>query len=138
LAFNLTDKDHSGKVDLHAERDILTPSGVVGDNVTETAGRNIKGLVVAFQSATIAAPSVNVTVQAPVTDAPNNQGLTYNATEAPAAPPVQAPQQTQTQEEKKNVIANPDDEDEEKKKKREKESPVLSKTTGRVTVILPD
>ena len=42
------------------------------------------------------------------------------------------------QEKKTVTTANTDNEDEDQKKKRIAANPVLSKTTGRVTVILPE
>lgn len=135
LSFNGADAKHDALLTLCAGRDIRTPSGVLGDIIIEKAPNGkIEGLIIS-QSTTPphldAAPGAgggppSINVSGPQVAPP------------PPPPPPAPPQQATTEEEKKTVAPKKEDEDEEIQKKRTAAAPVLSKTTGRVTVILPN
>jgi hypothetical protein len=167
LAFNHSDLSLA-TVTLDAGRNIeANQSGVLGANVKLHAIGNITGLVVANQTVNIGAlgnVSVsalgggavtvsgatvsgsiigggNVTVSGDVNAQVISVGGTATGGNAAGAfSGVAAPvaQQTTTDAEKKVVAKATDTEDDEEKKKRAAKGPVLSKTTGRVTVILPN
>src|SRR6266849_3314480 len=167
LAFNRSDLSIA-TVTLDAGRNIeANQSGVLGANVKLHAIGDITGLVVANQTVNIGAlgnVSVsalgggavtvsgatvsgnivgggNVTVSGDVNAQVISVGGTATGGNAAGAfSGVAAPvaQQTTTEAEKKVVAKATDTEDEEEKKKRAAKGPVRSKTTGRVTVILPN
>jgi hypothetical protein len=137
LSFNRGDLDHSAIVDVSAGRNISIPSGLVGDVVTLHACGHIDGVVSAAQfkvEQPVQPPSKPgdspLVVIAPVITAPSG-----TVAQPPPPPPPPPPQQAKNEEEKKP--AKTDDEDPELKKRRDAAAPVLAKTTGRVTVILP-
>ncbi len=166
LAFNAADQSEA-KVTLTANGDIkANQSGILGGTVKLDAGENIDGLIVARGNLGITAQqNVNVTalagglanvgaggnisgnivggVGATATGAGTIDATiisTSGSGGASAFANVAAPvaQQTTTESEKKAITAATDTEDEEEKKKRAAaQAPVLAKTTGRVTVILP-
>ena len=167
LAFNHSDLSHA-TVTMDAGRNIeANESGVLGANVILHAKGDITGLIVANQNINIdAGNKVNVsalgggavnvsgaTVSGSIIGGGNvsvsgdvnaqvisvggtatggNAGGAFSGVAAPVA------QQTTTEAEKKVAAKATDNEDEEEKKKRAAKAPVLSKTTGRVTVILPN
>lgn len=165
LAFNDVDQS-AAKVTLTANGSIkANQSGILGGNVALTAGEGIEGLIVAQGNLGITAQqNVNVTALAggsanvtgggtvsgsivggsgaSVTGAgavtadvisTGSAGSTGNAFKDVAAPVAT---QTTTESEKKAIVKT-DDEDEVEKKRRAAAAPVLAKTSGRVTVILP-
>jgi len=167
LAFNKVDQS-AAKVTLIANGSIeANQSGILGGNVSLKAGEGIEGLVVAQGDLGInAQQNVNVTalaggvasvsgggnvtgsivggggaavtgggeVSASVISA-GGSGGSGNAFASVAAPVAQ---QTTTESEKKAVTATDTEDEEEKKRRAAAKAPVLAKTAGRVTVILPN
>jgi len=137
-------------IDLNAGRDIIglvvgagnvtltaaanVAANVLGGGNVSVSGQTLSGSFVGNAvavSADVANNAVTVATTGPVTgDAGKGGGI--QAAPAPVA------QQTTTESEKKATTAKADDESEEEKKRRLAKSPILSKTTGRVTVILPN
>ncbi len=133
---------------LHAKGDI-TGLIVANQNINIDAGNKVNvsalgGGAVNVSGATVSGSIIgggNVSVSGDVnaqvisvggTATGGNAGGAFSGVAAPVA------QQTTTEAEKKVAAKATDNEDEEEKKKRAAKAPVLSKTTGRVTVILPN
>jgi len=123
----------SENVNLDAVHNVA--ANVLGGGNVDVHGQSVSGSIVGGGAVGVSGSEISATVVSTSGNATTQGNLTGSVGGfANAAAPVA--QQTTTETEKKNV-AKTDDEDDEQKKKRAATGPVLAKTTGRVTVILP-
>jgi hypothetical protein len=127
----------SGNVAIHA--DVSVSANVLGGgNVSVSGGQSVSGSIVGGGAVNVSGSEITASVTSTAGSASTSgdaSGAKVGGFQSAAAPVAQ---QTTTETEKKTVAAKTDEEDEEQKKKRAAAGPVLSKTVGRVTVILPN
>ncbi|MDB6031754.1 MAG: Filamentous hemagglutinin family outer membrane protein [Verrucomicrobiales bacterium] len=114
----------------------FTGTAIGGGAVSVSAGGSVSGTVVGGGNVSVSGADVGGALVVGSGSVSADSGAKVGAFSNVSAP---ATQQT-TQDATKTVAAKPaeDDEEENKKKRAAASAPVLSKTTGRVTVILPN
>ena len=122
----------AGNVTIQAVANV-TANVLGGGAVSVSGGQSVIGNFVGGGNVTLAGE--NTSGATAVSTGGNTTGGQAGGVQTAAAPVAT---QTTTENEKAAVTAKSDEEDETAKKKRLANSPVLSKTTGRVTVILPN
>ncbi len=105
----------------------------LGGGAVTVSGATVSGNIVGGGNVSVSGSEVSASViSVGGTASGGNAAGAFSGVAAPVA------QQTTTDAEKKVVAKATDTEDDEEKNKRAAKGPVLSKTTGRVTVILPN
>jgi len=126
----------AGNVTLQAVNNVAA-NVLGGGNVSVTGGQSVSGSIVGGANVNVSGSEITANITSTGGSANTSGDVSGKVGGFQGAAPTVA-QQTTTEAEKKQTTAKADDESEDEKKKRLAKSPILSKTTGRVTVILPN
>jgi hypothetical protein len=118
-----------GDLGINAQQNVNV-TALAGGNASVTGGGTVSGSIVAGSGATVSGAS-GVSADVISTGGSSGAGNAFKDVAAPVAT------QTTTESEKKAIVKTDDEEEAEKKRRAAAAAPVLAKTSGRVTVILP-